>query len=42
MEEHDRGAAAFDEIVERESVDLAAPEPEFWHGARSLPECLRR
>src|SRR5687768_8594918 len=42
VQQDDRGAATFDEIVERESVDLAAPEPEFRHGARSLPECLRR
>src|SRR5438067_5563875 len=42
VHEDNRGTAAFDQVVQREAVDLAAPEPQFRHGARILPDRLRR
>ena len=40
VHEHDGRTAAFDEIIQREAIDLATPEPQLRHGARILPDRL--
>src|SRR5438128_3300870 len=41
VNEDDGRSATFDDIVQAEPVDLAAPKLQFRHGATILPEVLR-